>query len=233
MRKTFTIVELLVVISIIVILCSILLPALKQAGNTARQIGCKNNLKQISSAAAMYFSDYSDWLPYAYVTGGDKDGFCDRSVGAWYVCCAPYLSIPSYSYASLGSAAPGIGAPCVLSCPSQSFAYPSDAPVSFAMLMNLAAGAPVVSASPLINRPNLKNIKNLSQKLFFTDSNYPHFVKSSKIDDDTAGNPNGFFAFRHSLGSNILFFDGHCAWLRKLDMVAAKNDYTGLFYPFY
>lgn len=229
---SFTLVELLIVISVIIIMFSMLLPALKQTKNTAQQISCKNNLKQIGSAAMMYFTDYSEWLPFAYVTGGDKDGYCDRSVSAWYVCYTPYLNLPYYSYCGLGLNASGLSKPCIFTCPSQSFIYPATQPVSYAMLMNLASGAPVICASPLTNRPNLKDIKNLSKKLFFIDSTYPYFVKVGKIDDDTGGQPNGFFSFRHNLGSNILFFDGHCSWDKKLALIAAKNEYKGLFYPF-
>jgi prepilin-type N-terminal cleavage/methylation domain-containing protein/prepilin-type processing-associated H-X9-DG protein len=58
--RGFTLIELLVVIAIIAILAAILFPVFAQAREAARKSSCLSNLKQCSTAAAMYAQDYDE-----------------------------------------------------------------------------------------------------------------------------------------------------------------------------
>ena len=59
----FTLMELLVVITIIVILAAMLMPSLQRAREKARQVSCANNMKQIGIAVVMYAHDWDGILP--------------------------------------------------------------------------------------------------------------------------------------------------------------------------
>lgn len=61
-QKSFTLIELLIVIAIIAILAGLLLPALNNARKTAHKISCMNNLKQIFHVFNAYSDDYNDNL---------------------------------------------------------------------------------------------------------------------------------------------------------------------------
>ena len=59
----FTLVELLVVMSIITILAAMLLPVLKKGVELSRPVACMNNLKQVSLAFTLYSDDYGQHYP--------------------------------------------------------------------------------------------------------------------------------------------------------------------------
>ncbi|KKR03282.1 MAG: hypothetical protein UT30_C0033G0008 [Candidatus Uhrbacteria bacterium GW2011_GWF2_39_13] len=65
-KWNFTLIELLIVISIIAILAGLLLPALKKSRDAAKGIVCKNNIKQVALVLSQYSLDYSGYIPKYY-----------------------------------------------------------------------------------------------------------------------------------------------------------------------
>ncbi len=93
-KRGFTLVELLVVITIIGILIALLLPAVQAAREAARMLQCRNNLKQISLACLSH-EQVNRWFPtggWGYTWVGDpSSGFGRNQPGNAFYNCFPYM----------------------------------------------------------------------------------------------------------------------------------------------
>lgn len=99
-HRSFTLIEMLVVIAIIGILAALLMPSLKSALGSAQSAQCRNNLRQVSIAGDLYRSTFYQKIPglvnpggtwsawYSWASAFKMAGFLTSNATIW--CCPSY-----------------------------------------------------------------------------------------------------------------------------------------------
>jgi len=86
LRAGFTLIELVVVISIILILAAMLLPVFERAVKSAEATSCLANVRNLALASQLYASDYDGGLPPALLDLPDS-----AKQDCWDVLLLPYV----------------------------------------------------------------------------------------------------------------------------------------------
>lgn len=128
-RRGFTLIELLVVIAIIAILAAILFPVFARAREAARATSCKNNLKQLGTAAMMYVQDYDEtYFPrFTQAPGGPQIWWINTPGQATLL--DPYVKNTQVSYCPSEKARIGYGYNVILiggNISQAALQYPAD-----------------------------------------------------------------------------------------------------------
>ena len=101
LRCGFTLVELLVVISIIAILIALLLPALALAKQTAVSLSCLANLRSQGQMLYEYTSSYDDMIPFCWDNGGANDHYGTNSYDTLLYCNNKGISPAAFTNAGV------------------------------------------------------------------------------------------------------------------------------------
>lgn len=197
--RVFTLIELMVVISIIAILASLLLPALRQAKDKAQQVNCVNTIKQIGTVFLMYCSDNDEWLIPAYINTDPRPAWYQKG----FDCCPEVFSKAQTGGISTASnpVCPGMKEP------ANTAGY-GGYTVTRAVGCRAIAGGGVVYIEGAYSR--IGEFRKPDVTLWACDGYNACVGVNSWLWNTTdplylTEKP----YFRHQLGLNVLFFDGH------------------------
>lgn len=242
-HKAFTLVELLVVISIISLLLSILVTSINSSRNQSKEIVCKNNLRQLALANENYANDNS-----GYSVPGASDILSDN-LHRWYGVRQskdlPFDPLKGPLLQYLGG--------CDLQCP-QNIKYTSIAPnANDYEFGNGGYGYNFIYVGSQIwqvgyednsckESTKITNIKRPQETLLFADTAMVkrvdedvcltmyafaeprHFVVGNE--PEPAWNPYPSLHFRHRNNTNIAWADSHVTDMKIARYDSLNNDGT-------
>lgn len=219
--RSFTLLELLIVIAIIAILAGMLLPALNRARQRARVSACINNQKNLGAMEAMYSSDYQDWiLPI-------ETGSAETHRWGAVMASLGYFGKPSDS--SVVQADRPEFYPAVMNCPSQTtpivrngVSYPKvylGVAQTYHYAKNPNCGSLVSTMAATYPMIRQHRVKTPSLMMSLMDYVRPNGNSSYYAVNNSTHMGNANFKGRHEGYFNILYIEGHCGqistyWLK-------------------
>lgn len=223
----FTLIELLIVISIIAILAALLLPALSRARDKVIELECGGKVKQITTATLMYASDFNGCGPVGDMIGNalfmnDVRGGIAGYLGInkdYYVGGSKYGIMPPISMCSKG-ARYGDANPYYATRYTEGVRNMNN---SYAVNYYLSNTDP---SSELRNAyaNSLKRVINPSGRLLICTVGIDHW---NNIDVSRGGycESRVYMGFRHNKGGNISFVDGHMKYMKRDDVPLSGSAY--------
>ncbi|MDP7347508.1 MAG: DUF1559 domain-containing protein [Phycisphaeraceae bacterium] len=238
-RSAFTLVELLIVIAMLSVLLALLLPAVGQAREKARQAVCSSHIRQIGVTLHLYAQDHQDLLP--------PMGQYAPPTGPW----SPYWweILPEYTGNPLD--AMGIEGSSALSCPSNRFLNNYTYGVHYFNVMGYwDYPGPPNSGSVSINQvPPTQFLLADANSSAIAPPEWSNWLLTYDSDDDgindsgngaCAATGHNCLAIRHFKGANFIFVDGQVSWHTGAEWASnsgygngpgAKYGIRGVFIP--
>jgi prepilin-type N-terminal cleavage/methylation domain-containing protein/prepilin-type processing-associated H-X9-DG protein len=247
----FTLLELLVTVAVIVILASLLLPALAGAKAKGTAISCLNNERQLMLACLLYAGDYEDALPYNLGTDEIKSKVEQQQFLNW---TSPVMTWEQDSdntntvLLTQGGIGPYTGgAAKIYRCPSDHAVSDVQAQVGWsARVRSISMNAMVGNAGQFtlsgknVNNPNYQQFFKLGQipqpsQIFVFIEEHPHSINDGYfLDYPDTSRWYDLPASYHNGAANLTFADGHLAthrWILASTKPPPRPDALKLPFP--
>ena len=237
MRRTrFTLIELLVVIAIIAILAAMLLPALNQARQKAKDIKCVSNIKQVGMYLLMYVDQNEGKFPGINGNGKSSTDWkwidCAYSVQDSSVDSRTDTDGVWFTQETDNCTAKGVfGCPSQVACKDKQRTYSRH----FGINDYVASNSPNVAAE-YKKVVSLGSIKSASSRAMIFDIDFPNSSgwynpSADKRDNMVRETANGG-SWRHlnSNGANVCFVDGHAKAMTRQQIPADYGAEDGEFW---
>ena len=229
-KRSFTLIELLIVIAIIAILAGMLLPALNSARLSAMKISCTNNLKSLGTGINLYASGNNGFLPKLCFADSGQNS--DLHVSIINELRLPYGRNSAMTCPVFISRTGYISTNATL----RPWYYNPSGPAATGTVIYSYGGNEHVY--PMRNSVPLNYLKSDSKKL----DRLRHLSKVLSMADDIASTRIQYatqnFYNAHGQGFNMLMLDGHVEYSKNqyphktsLDVIKPANGWPGNAYP--
>jgi prepilin-type N-terminal cleavage/methylation domain-containing protein/prepilin-type processing-associated H-X9-DG protein len=224
-RTAFTLIELLVVVAIMAVLISLLLPALQTARESAREVYCLSNLRQMLIATNLYQANSNSQFPVAYTYDADRNEY------AW-----DFFTFDDGRPSQPGWLWQGKMIDKIQECPSCRVPTTWGRPYTGYNYNTSYLGR---GSSEFISYPaKADQVQNPAQCAAFGDGEFAggpnNFMRSPFQGpfEQSGLNPFGTQGYRHNDKTNVGFVDGHAqSWKKRFDIYPSVPFQCGFLSP--